>query len=212
MRRHSYQQEDRNSAQTQQQRRRIAVEAARLISEEGIRDFHVAKHKAAARLGILDQLYLPKNSEIDTALREHQRLFQSDTQPQLLQQRRVVALEAMRFFAQFEPRLVGAVLDGSADKYSAVCLHLFSDDPQAVRLKLNENRIPFNEESRPLRLNREDSAEFPVYLFSANNVAVDLTLLPLDLLRQSPLSCIDKKPMKRASRDVLEKMLAAQPS
>ena len=62
-------------------RRRIAVEAARLISEHGIRDYHVAKRKAAERLGIQVDTALPKNSEIEDALREYQRLFQADEQP-----------------------------------------------------------------------------------------------------------------------------------
>ncbi|MEO6690295.1 MAG: hypothetical protein ABIS07_11805, partial [Dokdonella sp.] len=56
-------------------RRRIAVEAARLISEGGLRDYGRAKTKAAAQLGIFDEAGLPKNSEIEDALREHQRLF-----------------------------------------------------------------------------------------------------------------------------------------
>ncbi len=209
MRRHAREHvADHSVLQAQQQRRRIAVEAARLMSEEGIRDFHLAKRKAAAHLGIFAEAYLPKNSEIDAALREHQRLFQSETQPQLLRQRREVALEAMRFFAAFEPRLVGAVLDGSADDHSAVCLHLFSDDPRALQNLLDENHIPYDEESRFLRLTREDSDEFPVYLFSADDIGIDLTLLPLDLLRQAPLSRIDGKPMKRASRGALELLLA----
>src|SRR4029077_5157090 len=62
-------------------RRRIAVEAARLISEHGIRDYHVAKRRAAERLGIAADTALPKNSEIEEALREHQRLFDAKEQP-----------------------------------------------------------------------------------------------------------------------------------
>ena len=56
-------------------RLRIAQEAARLMSEHGIRDFHHAKRKAAERLGIADTQSLPRNAEIEQALREHQRLF-----------------------------------------------------------------------------------------------------------------------------------------
>ena len=38
-----------------EQRRRIAVEAARLIAEDGLRDYRQAKLKAASRLGISDE-------------------------------------------------------------------------------------------------------------------------------------------------------------
>ena len=125
----------------QRNRVRIAQEAARLMSEHGIRDFHHAKLKAAERLGILDTQALPRNLEIEQALREHQRLFLADSQPQLLRQRREAAIEAMRFLSAFEPRLVGAVLEGSADAHSAVCLHVYSDDPEAVMLYLRDHGV-----------------------------------------------------------------------
>lgn len=102
-----------------EQRRRVAVEAARLISEQGIRDYALAKRKAAGRLGIVADSALPKNDEIEEALREHQRLFHADDQPRRLRRYREAAREALVFFARFEPRLVGAVLDGSADRHSA---------------------------------------------------------------------------------------------
>ena len=76
-------------------RLRIAQEAARLMSEHGIRDFHHAKLKAAGRLGIADTQSLPRNAEIELALRAHQRLFLADSQPQWLRQRREAAVEAM---------------------------------------------------------------------------------------------------------------------
>lgn len=191
----------------QEQRRRIAVEAAKLIAEHGIRDFRLAKQKAAERLGVMDELNLPKNSEIEEALREYQRLFQADSQPEILRQRREIALRAMQFFASFDPRLVGAVLEGTADRHSSVCLHVFSDDPQRLVLFLQEQGIPFEEKKRRLRFDREQFFEFPVYLFAAEEVAVDLTLLPLDQLRQAPLNTIDERPMRRASIAALKQLL-----
>ena len=56
-------------------RRALAQEAARVMIEQGIRDFLFAKRKAAERFGVTDSAVLPKNTEIEAALREHQRLF-----------------------------------------------------------------------------------------------------------------------------------------
>ena len=53
-----------------ERRERLAGEAARLMAETGIADFHQAKLKAATRLGIHDDASLPRNSEIEAALRE----------------------------------------------------------------------------------------------------------------------------------------------
>lgn len=192
----------------QRNRRRIAQEAARLMSEHGIRDFHHAKVKAAERLGILETQALPRNNEIEEALREHQRIFHADTQPQLLQERREAAAEAMRFLDRFEPRLVGAVLDGTADAHSAVCLHVFSDTPEAVVLFLQERGVPITQQTRRLRTTRDEQREYPVLLFAADGLPFDITVLPHDALKQAPLDRIDEKPMKRASLAAVEELLS----
>jgi hypothetical protein len=189
-----------NVAQT---RRRIAVEAARLVAEQGLRDFHSAKLKAAVNLGLGDSAPLPRNSEIEDALREHQRLFQSESQPRQLARLREAAIEAMRFFSRFEPRLVGAVLEGTADAYSAVCLHLFADNPDTLTVFLADQKIPFSQEQRTLRLSAELTREFPAWQFSAGDVNMDLTVFPLDGLRQPPLDRISDRPMRRAGLDAV---------
>jgi hypothetical protein len=202
----------RHSGRTHELRRRIALEAARLMSEHGIRDFHLAKRKAAERLGAADDVALPKNSEVEDALREHQRLFQADEQPQLLRRLREVAREAMRFFARFEPRLVGAVLEGTADRYSAITLHLFADPPEEVAVFLQEQHIPYEEQTRRVRLAADHSAEFPVLLFSADDAALDLTVFPRDAIRQAPLDRVDERPMRRATLAALDQLLNETPA
>ncbi|QNJ99994.1 hypothetical protein [Dyella telluris] len=192
----------------QRNRLRVAQEAARLMSEHGIRDFHHAKIKAAERLGILDAQALPRNNEIEDALREHQRIFQADSQPQLLQTRREAAVEAMRFLDRFDPRLVGAVLEGTADAHSAVCLHVFSDTPESVVLFLEERGIPLTQQTRRLRVTRDEQEEYPVLLFAADGLPFDITVLPHDALKQAPLDRIDEKPMRRASITAVEELLA----
>lgn len=190
-----------------EQRRRIAVEAARLIAEGGLRDYRQAKLKAASRLGITDDVSLPKNGEIDDALREHQRLFRGQEQPRTLRRLRESALEAMRFFDAYEPRLVGAVLDGTADEHSAVCLHLHEDQAERIALFLREHGIPYEERTRRLRMERDLTAEVPVFLFAAGDAPIDLTVLPLNQLRQAPLDRVDEKPMRRATLSMAETLL-----
>ena len=192
----------------QRNRLRVAQEAARLMSEHGIRDFHHAKLKAAERLGIVDTQALPRNHEIEQALREHQRLFLGDNQPQLLQQRREAAVEAMTFLAEFEPRLVGAVLEGTADAHSAVCLHIYSDDPDTVVRYLREHGVPIEMQVRRLRYSRNEQPEYPVLLFAADELPFDLTVLPRNALRQAPLDRTELRPMRRASLAQVEMLLA----
>jgi hypothetical protein len=115
----------------------------------------------------------------------------------------------MRFLHAFEPRLVGAVLEGTADAHSAICLHVFSDDPEAVGLFLREHGVPFETQTRRLRSSRDAQADYPVLLFAADELPFDLTVLPRDALRQAPLDRIDEKPMRRAPLAAVEELLAA---
>ena len=108
-------------------RQRLAQQAAQILVENGTTDYYAAKRKAALHLGAVDTRNMPSNSEIDQALREYQRIFRADTQPQQLQRLRQVAIQAMLFFTDFKPRLVGSVLDGTADVNSMVvymCLRM----------------------------------------------------------------------------------------
>ncbi|MGA8277443.1 MAG: hypothetical protein WB784_04535 [Rhodanobacteraceae bacterium] len=194
-------------ARTRQRRRSIAVEAARLISESGLRDYQHAKHKAAEQLGIPGELNFPDNGEIADALREHQRLFQRESQPRILRRWREAARDALRFFAAWDPRLVGPVLDGSADEHSAVCLHLHADDALEIARFLCERAIPYREKDRRLRLTRDLVTQFPVFLFAAGDVPIDLTVLPYDRLRQAPLDRSGAKPMRRVTLAAVEEML-----
>ncbi|HQY50574.1 MAG TPA: hypothetical protein PL007_09460 [Thermomonas sp.] len=197
-------------AQTRVRERRhqLATEAARLMAEAGIRDFHLAKRKAAQRLGILDDASLPRNREIEDALREHQRLFLGDRQQAELQRRREAALPALEFFQHFQPRLVGAVLDGTADAHSPVSLHLHSDDADAVPRWLEEHRIPASARSHRLRLDHERDINAPAWSFSAEGLEFDVTVLPQASVRQAPLSGVDGKPMRRFSLNQLRLLLA----
>ena len=195
-----------------QMRRRVAVEAARLMSESGIRDFQMAKRKAAERLGAHDKTHLPNNAEIEDALREHQRLFRSDEHPQTLRRLREEARDAMKFFKDFEPRLVGAVLEGTADRFSAVCLHLFCDAPEQVMMLLDENGIDYEEQDRKLKFAHDAMRIFPALIILRGDLRIDITLLPHDAIRQAPLDRIDDQPMRRASLAALENLLSNSPA
>ena len=123
-------------------RRALAQEAARIMAEHGIQDFRTAKRKAAERLGVTDAgAVLPRNTEIEAALAEYQRLFGGESHVDTLHAQRRAALHAMRYLREFEPRLVGPVLSGTATAHTDVQLHLFADRAETVTLKLMDRGI-----------------------------------------------------------------------
>jgi hypothetical protein len=180
-------------------RQAVAEEAARIMSEQGIDDFRLAKRKAAERLGVMDASILPRNTEIESALFARQRLFSRGRHEAELADLRRSALQAMRLVADFEPRLVGPVLTGTASPHSEINLHLFADTPEAVSIRLEERGIPHEALERRLRYERDRTVTYPAFRFVAGQQTVDAVVFPLDGIRQSPFSPVDGKPMRRAS-------------
>lgn len=190
-------------------RTRIAQEAARLMSEEGIRDFYAAKRKAAQHLGAPDTRNMPRNQEVEAALQEYQRLFRGDRQSDHLRALRESAVQAMRFLAGFRPRLVGSVLSGTAGQHADINLHLFADTPEEVSLFLMENSIPFRPAQKRLRISREAWQDYPAYEFVAGDHAVELVVFPREGRREAPRSPVDGRPMQRARVEEVEALISA---
>ncbi|MEW5863165.1 MAG: hypothetical protein AB1773_06160 [Pseudomonadota bacterium] len=124
-------------------RARIAAAAARLMAEDGIDDFALAKRKAARLVGAADREALPANAEIEEALHAYRALYQADEHAERITELRRLALQAMQLFAPFHPYLTGPVLAGTAGPYAAIELQLFPDSPKEVELFLLERRLAY---------------------------------------------------------------------
>jgi len=125
-------------------RTRIAAAAARLMAEDGIDDFAFAKRKAARQLGAADTQSLPRNDEVEAELRAYRALYQADSHPEVIDELRRVALDAMRALEAFRPYLTGPVLTGLAGPHAEIDLQLFPDSLKEVEIFLLERGIPFS--------------------------------------------------------------------
>lgn len=197
----------RSNPRAEHLRRALAQEAARIMSEQGIDDYGLAKRKAAERFGATDIAVLPKNTEIEAALADHQRLFEADTHSSTLDDLRRTALKAMRLLKRFDPRLVGPVLSGTASAHSEVNLHLFAEGAESVALHLVDNHIPHRIVERRFRYEPDRLVSYPVIRFVAGKHEIDAVVFPLNGVRQSPASPVDGRPMRRASAEEVESML-----
>jgi hypothetical protein len=187
----------------------LAQEAARVMAEHGIRDFLAAKRKAAERFGVVDSAVLPKNTEIEAALAQYQRLFGAESHAQLLLSQRSVAVQAMHCLAEFAPRLVGSVLSGTATAHCDVQLHIFADTAEAVLMNLMERSIPHEVTERRVKMNAERVLAYPAVRFALDDQAIEATVFPADGIRQAPVSPVDGRPMRRASIAEVEALIDA---
>jgi hypothetical protein len=124
-------------------REQIAAAAARIMAEDGIDDFALAKRKAVRRLGLQGRLALPGNDEIEAELRAYRSLYQTE-HPAVVAELQRTALDAMRALERFRPYLTGAVLKGIAGPYAEIELQLFPESPKEVELYLLDRRILYD--------------------------------------------------------------------
>lgn len=124
-------------------RARIAAAAARIMAEDGVDDFALAKRKAARQLGAVETHSLPRNDEIEAELRAYRALYQAEDHPEVIDELRRVALDAMQALERFSPYLTGPVLSGIAGPYAEIDLQLFPDSAKEVEIFLLDRNIPF---------------------------------------------------------------------
>lgn len=180
-----------------------------MMAEHGVRDFLFAKRKAAERFGVVDGSVLPRNTEIEEALQEYQRLFGGDSHVESLHAQRAVALDVMQRLREFQPRLVGPVLGGTATEHDDVLLHAFADRAETVSMRLMDQGVPFEVGERRVRLTPERVVQQPALRLEVDGQPVEIVVFPVDGIRQSPVSPVDGKPMRRADAAEVAALIAS---
>lgn len=135
-----------------QNRIRIADLAARLIAENGIQDYALAKRKAARSLGLPDGKGLPSNDEVNAALIYRQSLYEPEEQAELLLELRQQALAVMRVFEPFSPNLTGTVASGAVSDHSLIELDISSDSSKDFEQYLVNRNIEFKAQDKSGRM------------------------------------------------------------
>ncbi|MEK6592197.1 MAG: hypothetical protein AABZ67_03845 [Pseudomonadota bacterium] len=188
-------------------RSRIAYLAARLMAEDGIEDYALAKRKAARQAGAPDSRQLPTNDEIDSALRVHQQLYQQDEHRDRLRALREKAIDTMRELARFDPHLTGSVLNGNAGKYADINLQLYTDNVKAVELYFIDCGISYKVTQSRL-YSGEELHTFPVFTVDDDGTEVQFTVLAPRDLRAPLRTRLEGRAIDRARLRVVEMLLA----
>ncbi|TXH76961.1 MAG: hypothetical protein E6Q85_03575 [Thiothrix sp.] len=193
-------------------RQLVADETARLLYDEGYRDYRIAKQKAAQRLGADNQAKnQPSNEEIEQALHDYVQLLDPVEHQANLKLHREIALEAMEFLQPFQPYLTGSALDGTSGPLSAVTLHLSANRAEDVIFHLEEQNIPFQIQERKIKAGKKQDY-FPLLRLYVDNVEVELMIFPDDgHASMSVLNSMTGKALKRADAKRLQEILAAMP-
>jgi hypothetical protein len=197
-----------NNKKPGQTRKLIAAEAARIMATQAQYNYRIAKQKAAERLGANMNVALPSNVEVENALRAYQGFYGGLQHIHHQQKLREIALRVMQSLESFYPRLVGPVLEGTADENARISLHVFNDPPDAVAIYLLDKRFAFSHEQRKIHWHDGSYRHVPLLVFDAEDVEIELALFSYLDLRQAPLSPVDGRPQKRAPLSEVECLLA----
>ncbi len=191
-------------------REEIAQEAARLMFEEGVKEYRHAKRKAARRFGRhkADSLgsHLPSNAEVHAELVQLIELYEGEVLPERLLHLRLLALKYLELFAPFRPLLVGSVLKGAVRAASDIDLHLFADDPEEVETFLNQQAIPYTQETVTVQHGNR-FIDYPHIYLEEDETVVECTIYPPEERRHPPKSSITGKAMERADAKHLAELI-----
>lgn len=187
------------------ERARIAYLAARIMAEDGLEDFGLAKRKAARQAGVPDTRDLPTNEEIENALRMHQALYQADHEEHLTALRRTT-VAVMQALSDFHPRLTGSVLSGTAGPYADINLQLYVDDEKLVEMWLMERGFSYRVEQMQLYAGNLVRVA-PVFKVDYDGAEVELVLLPSTDLRAPIRKSPEGRPLERAKIETVRQLL-----
>ncbi|MGD9787101.1 MAG: hypothetical protein AB7U30_04025 [Sulfuricellaceae bacterium] len=190
-------------------RQRLAQAAARIMAEDGIQDFSLAKRKAARQLGVEDGQHLPNNQEIEQELRLYQEIFQKEEQQERLRFLRKLALEVMRQLEPFNPRLTGSVLSGTATRYSDINLEVFPSSLKDVELFLLGRKIPYRSGEKTLRQGK-DVRTVPLLALVELPATVEILVYDAEDLRSLPRTAADGKSPLRVKIHQVEAWLKGE--
>ena len=125
-------------------RARIAAEAARIMAEDGIDNFALAKRKAARRLGASDTESLPRNDEVEAQLHAYRALYQPQEHSE-----RIAVLAARGAGRHARIQTVSSISDGPGPQghCGSLCRDraaAFPQTPKDVEIDLLERGVSFS--------------------------------------------------------------------
>jgi hypothetical protein len=166
-------------------RMEIAMAAARMIAEDGT-DYATAKRKAAKLILGNSKTHgdvMPDNAQVEAEVREYQALFMGDEQPARLKALRLLALELMQTFERFHPRLVGAVVNGTAGEHTDIHIQLFPESSKDVAVFLLNADVDYVVGETAHTKQRGEFVE--TYSFMWKNEGIHLTIYEPDDVRSA---------------------------
>lgn len=163
-------------------RNRVAREAAAILYSGQEKEYRQAKLRASKTLSIN---ILPRNAEIATELDLIAEEKEGKTKQERLSQMRQIAFQIMQALKNFHPLLVGSVWRGTAHRNSDIDIIVYSENPQKIVLRLQENNYAIvRTQVQTVTRNGEKKQSFHIYVNIQSNQAEIVIRSPDDINQQ----------------------------
>jgi hypothetical protein len=197
-------------------RQRLAIEAARLMFEEGVKQYLDAKRIAARRLlgasGARQVRFrpadLPSNGEIRAELLAMAALSEGPSRQRRLFAMRAVALQTMAALEPLHPRLIGSVASGHIRRGSDIDLHVFTDVEDTLTGALVALGWPH--ERSAVAIQKDGQIREFLHIHLDRGFPVELSVYPVRERRITTRSSTDGRPIDRVSPARLRDLIAAE--
>ena len=186
-------------------RRSLRYEAARIMADEGVRDFRIAKEKACSRLGVSTHRSIPTNLEIENALEEQLSIFTTNRDAERKRYLET-ALSIMDLVSEYSPKLTGAAVTGVITSVRPVEVHVFPSTVEEVCVLLYEAEVPYDQIEKRKRFAGKRFENIPGFEWTVAEVDVELFCF-LPEMPYPPLSSITGKPIRSVSRKKVKRLL-----
>ncbi len=195
-------------------RKRIAIDAARMMYERAEAEYYTAKRKAARQLGLDPRLRprnLPSNREIREQIERLTAIHEGDARFANLREMRLAALKLMWRLTGFHPKLIGSVATGHVRDGSDIDIHVFSDNAAAITGILDEDRLVYTLERKRVIKHDQERVFTHVHVSDRSprgaELKFELTIYPRDKVNYVFKSSITGKAIESLTVPQLEQCI-----
>lgn len=192
------------SGHAELQRKQICELAARLVQEDSIRDYQKAKHRACDVLGIRGDTFLPSNREIEQALIQRRRLFETGPSATGRESLLDTIKDILRILGLYHARLSGLLADGIVLSGMPIEIHAFCNATVLVQNELDWRGIPNWSAEKRYRFTNQTYSIVPLFICELDSNELEISVFGEKELHRLPVCPTNGRACKRIAPDQLE--------
>lgn len=185
----------------------IAHIAAKILADEGINDYLLAKQRAVQRLHLPENSALPKNAVVHQCLASHLEIFDKNGLAKRQVKFRRLAIQIMEMLEAFQPLVVGSIVDGVITKTSRLQIHVFAPTAEDVAVVLIDQNIPYELTEQKICFSPKKTETKPAYNFLMGNTPANICVFAEKEWRITPIDPIYGKSTNRLNKISVENLL-----